>query len=34
MEMLAGNYKVAKTLFECGIQNDPQHGALWQAYGK
>ena len=33
VETRAGNYKVAKTLFECGIRNVPAHGALWQAYG-
>ena len=33
VETRAGNYKVAKTLFECGIRNVPAHGALWQAHG-
>lgn len=33
VETRAGNYKIAKTLFECGIRNDPSHDALWQAYG-
>ncbi|KAL3756715.1 hypothetical protein ACHAWU_006730 [Discostella pseudostelligera] len=33
MEMRAGNFKAAKTLFECGLKNSPTHGALWQAYG-
>jgi len=33
MEMQAGNFWTAKTLFECGLKNSPTHGALWTAYG-
>ena len=32
--MVAGNFRTAKALFECGLKNSPNHGALWQAYGE
>jgi tetratricopeptide (TPR) repeat protein len=34
METRAGNFKIASTLFQCGIRSTPKFGALWHGYGR
>ena len=34
METRAGDFKTATTLFKCGIRSVPNHGALWNGYGR
>lgn len=33
METRAGNFKVAKSLFQCGIRSTPWYGPLWHGFG-